>query len=42
MQDVLLEVNIGGERVEERASRRRQLWPLLDAAAAEEHIGSRA
>ena len=37
MQDVLLEVNIGGEASKSGVSPE-QLWPLLDAAAAEEHI----
>ena len=37
MQDVLLEVNIGGEESKSGVSPE-QLWPLLDAAAAEEHI----
>ena len=37
MQDVLLEVNIGGEESKTGVSPE-QLWPLLDAAAAQEHI----
>ena len=37
VQDVLLEVNIGGEESKSGVSPE-QLWPLLDAAAAEEHI----
>ena len=37
VQDVLLEVNIGGEASKSGVSPE-QLWPLLDAAAAEEHI----
>ena len=36
-QEVLLEVNIGGEESKSGVSPE-QLWPLLDAAAAEEHI----
>ena len=36
-QDVLAEVNIGGEESKSGVSPE-QLWPLLDAAAAEEHI----
>ena len=36
-QDILLEVNIGGEASKSGVSPE-QLWPLLDAAAAEEHI----
>ena len=36
-QDILLEVNIGGEESKSGGSPE-QLWPLLDAAAAEEHI----
>ena len=37
VQDVLLEVNIGGEASKSGVSPE-QLWPLLDSAAAEEHI----
>ena len=37
VQDILLEVNIGGEESKSGVSPE-QLWPLLDAAAAEEHI----
>ena len=37
VQDVLLEVNIGGEESKSGVSPEK-LWPLLDAAAAEEHI----
>lgn len=37
MQNVLLEVNIGGEESKTGVSPE-QLWPLLDAAAAQEHI----
>ena len=37
VQDILLEVNIGGEASKSGVSPE-QLWPLLDAAAAEEHI----
>ena len=37
VQDVLLEVNIGGDESKSGVSPE-QLWPLLDAAAAEEHI----
>ena len=37
MQDVLLEVNIGGEESKSGVSPE-QLWPLLNAAAAKEHI----
>ena len=37
VQDVLLEVNIGGEESKTGVSPER-LWPLLDAAAAQEHI----
>ena len=37
VQDVLLEVNIGGEESKSGVSPE-QLWPLLDAAVAEEHI----
>ena len=37
VQDVLLEVNIGGEESKSGVSPE-QLWPLLDAAAAKEHI----
>ena len=37
VQNVLLEVNIGGEESKTGVSPE-QLWPLLDAAAAQEHI----
>ena len=37
MQDVLLEVNIGGEESKTGVAPE-ALWPLLDAAAAQEHI----
>ena len=37
VQNVLLEVNIGGEESKSGVAPE-QLWPLLDAAAAEEHI----
>ena len=37
VQNVLLEVNIGGEESKSGVSPA-QLWPLLDAAAAREHI----
>ena len=37
VQDVLLEVNIGGEESKSGVSPE-ALWPLLDAAAAQEHI----
>ena len=37
VQDILLEVNIGGEESKTGVSPE-QLWPLLDAAAAQEHI----
>ena len=37
VQNVLLEVNIGGEESKTGVSPER-LWPLLDAAAAQEHI----
>ena len=37
LQNVLLEVNIGGEESKSGVSPA-QLWPLLDAAAAREHI----
>ena len=37
VQDVLLEVNIGGEASKSGVSPE-QLWPLLDAAAAQEHL----
>ena len=37
VQDILLEVNIGGEESKSGVSPE-QLWPLLDAAATEEHI----
>lgn len=37
VQDVLLEVNIGGEASKSGVSPE-ELWPLLDAAAAQEHI----
>ena len=37
VQDILLEVNIGGEASKSGVSPE-QLWPLLDSAAAEEHI----
>ena len=36
-QDILLEVNIGGEESKSGVSPE-ALWPLLDAAAAQEHI----
>ena len=37
VQNVLLEVNIGGEESKSGVAPE-QLWPLLDAAAAQEHI----
>ena len=37
VQDVLLEVNIGGEE-SKTGVLPQQLWPLLDAAAAQQHI----
>ena len=37
VQDVLLEVNIGGEESKTGVAPE-ALWPLLDAAAAQEHI----
>ena len=37
VQDILLEVNIGGEESKSGVSPE-ALWPLLDAAAAQEHI----
>lgn len=37
VQNVLLEVNIGGEESKSGVSPE-ALWPLLDAAAAQEHI----
>ena len=37
VQDILLEVNIGGEESKSGVSPE-QLWPLLDTAAAQEHI----
>ena len=37
VQDVLLEVNIGGEESKTGVAPE-SLWPLLDAAAAQEHI----
>ena len=37
VQDILLEVNIGGEASKSGVSPE-QLWPLLDTAAAQEHI----
>ena len=37
VQDILLEVNIGGEASKSGVSPE-QLWPLLEAAAAQEHI----
>ena len=37
VQDILIEVNIGGEESKTGVSPE-QLWPLLDAAAAQEHI----
>ena len=37
VQDILLEVNIGGEESKSGVSPEK-LWPLLDAAAAAEHI----
>ena len=37
MQDILLEVNIGGEESKTGAAPE-LLWPLLDTAAAQEHI----
>ena len=37
VQDILLEVNIGGEESKSGVAPE-QLWPLLDAAAAQEHI----
>ena len=37
VQNILLEVNIGGEESKSGVSPE-QLWPLLDAAAAQEHL----
>lgn len=37
MQDILLEVNIGGEESKTGAAPE-LLWPLLDTAAAQQHI----
>ena len=37
VQDILLEVNIGGEESKTGAAPER-LWPLLDTAAAQQHI----